>query len=372
MLNDLVFVLKHIKTVIEEYGLLDVYTNFANTLQQISQASTEELQEQLKNYRSKIKEAHDSLEPKGWSHSQLQIFDRFGAKNILGSAGYTNFQKALSDNAANTPGAVEEINQQQKQITQLITNATNILSSLGGLVEDTEVEKGQKIVQIVFDEEVAINNITELSKQSQSWREIIRAYSILAQEAPENTIIISVNKSNPFAIWLSTAPLISKAFYHTVKPFIDLWHEVLELKIHALALEEKKIKVTKDKVDLLKSIEEYEVGKIKEIIESVADSYHKPEMNEADINNAKVALLKSGEDLYKFITGGGKVDTAKDENSSDSDGNFQLETTYQEVHKLRDNVQKLLTNPAKDKVINPEKVKKSTAKKRRRSRTKIK
>jgi hypothetical protein len=37
--------------------------------------------------------------------------------------------------------------------------------------------------------------------------------------------------------------MVSKAIYHAVKPFIALWHDILESQEHALALKEKGIAV---------------------------------------------------------------------------------------------------------------------------------
>lgn len=351
MLSDLVFVLQHIKKIVEEYGLLDLYTNFANTLQQISQSSTDELQEQLKTYKERIKEAHEKLEPNGWSYSQLRIFDRFGAKDIVGNNGYMNFQKALNENAANTPGAVQTINQQQQQIAQLLTNTTNILSSLGTLAEEEKLEEGSTVVQIVFDEDVAIDNFPQLSSQSKEWKEIIRAFSLLANESPEKTKIIAVSKGSPFSIWLSTMPLISKAIYYTVKPFIDLYNEILKGKEHALALEKMQIGVNDDKFELFKKIDEYGRKRITEIMETVAEQNHLEGLSQSQLNEAKTALLKAGPDLYEFITKGGKVDTAKDGERGNISGNFQLESEYQEAYKLRDNVQKLITAHTTEKGV---------------------
>ncbi len=342
MLSDLIFVLNHIKKILEENNLVELYSNFSNTLQQVSQASTPELQEQLKNYKEKIRDVHELLDPSGWSHSQLEVFTRFGAREIIGTEGYTNFNKALNENAANLPGAIEELNRQKGGISQLQINAQNILSSLGGLVEEQITEEGKTVVEIVFDESVAINNLPELLNQSERWNRIIRAYSMLAKAAPEDTIIIAANKSNPFSLWMTTLPLISKAFYHTVKPFIDLWHEVLGLKEHAVALEEKQVLLSKKKFELFKDIDEYERKKRTEIMEEVGSNYHLENMTQAEINDAKAALHNAGPELYEFITGGGKVDTTKDGEGNGISGNFQLEPDYQKVHKLKEHVQKLL------------------------------
>lgn len=342
MLNDLIFVLRQIKTVIEEYNLPDLYANFANTLQQISEASTDELQVQLKEHKSRIKEAHEKLEPEGWSYSQLNVFDRFGARGLIGKACYLNFQKALSENAANTPGAVEELNRQQQQITQLLTNTNNILTSLGPLAQEKKLSEDTALVQIVFDEGVQIDNLPQLASKSKEWKEIIRAFSMLAGESPEKTTILAVSKDSPLSIWLATLPLISKAIYHTVKPLLDLWKQVLEGREHALALKKMEIEIDNDRFELFAKIDAFARKRVKETMEEVAKTYRPNELPDAQFNEAKNALLKAGEDLFGFITNGGKVDANKDGKNNNELGNFQLEAEYQHVHELKDNLQKML------------------------------
>jgi hypothetical protein len=109
----------------------NLYTRYTKTLQQISQASTPDLQLQLKEYRDKIKEAHQKLIPTGWSYSQLRFYDKYGARSIVGENGYTRFETALSENAANTPGAIQALIAQQQELSNLLANTNNILSSLG-------------------------------------------------------------------------------------------------------------------------------------------------------------------------------------------------------------------------------------------------
>lgn len=255
MLSDLVFALRYIKQVIEEYNLSGLYTNFTDTLLKISQASTPELQQALKDYKEKIKEAHNKLEPKGWSYSQLRIFDLFGAREVIGEFGLINFQNALNENSANTIGAIEELNKQKDKIIQISTNATSIITSLGNLAQEMEVEKGHSVVQIVFDEKVSVDTLIDLFDQSKEWKEIVRAYSLFAGEAPEMTKIIATSKGSPYIVWLSTARFIAETITATIKPFIDLYGEILKAKEHALVLEDMKIGVDGKKFELFKTID---------------------------------------------------------------------------------------------------------------------
>lgn len=368
MLKDLLFVLYFLKQTLEAVGLVAVYTNFTNTLQQISASSTPELQKQLEDYKEEIKVAHESLEPEGWTFPPLQIFERFGAKEIVGKNGFTNFQNALIENAANTPGAILAINLQKDNIIKLLSNTTNILSSLGGLVTETMLDEDKTVIQIVFDEKVAINNITELSKLSNEWNSIIRAYSLLAKTSPEHTKIIAASKSNPFSLILSTSPIISKAIYFTIKPFLDIWNEVLKLKMNALSLESMKLDLHKKKYDLYKDIDEYERKKITETIETVTATYHANKMIEAEINEAKVALISAGFDLYKFLTDGGKVDTNKEGEKSSTSDKLQLEPAYHNIHLLKVEVQKLIESK-KAKKIPKTKIKKKYEKKKKNKKS---
>lgn len=286
-------------------------------------------------------EAHAKLEPTGWSYSKMKIFDNFGARNIIGNAGIERFLKSLSENAANTPGAIQEINELAQEVTLLLTNSNNILSSLGKLGEEEKVEEGLRVIQIVFDKEVRIDDLVQLTEQSKEWKNIIRAFSLLVKEPPEKTKIISISKSTPLSLMLATIPSISDAIYTVVKAFVELWKTYLEAQEHAIKLEDMKVGVDGKKFELFKTVDEYARKRISEIVDEAANSHKSKKLRDPELQEAKAALLKAGPELYEFITKGGKVDVAK-KDSDDPRKIFQLGDNYQKIYKLKDNVQKMI------------------------------
>lgn len=253
------FVLRHIKDGIEggQEQLPDLYDDFGITLTKIAVASTPELQQELKGYKEQIVAAHNKLEPSGWSFSQLHIYETFGAKGVVGLEGTAAFDKALTENAANTPGAVTALKALQTQITKLQTDTNNVLNSLGGLAKEDVVPNGQEVVQIVFDKDVAINDFNDLAKLSEEWKQIIRAYCLLVGEQPENIKIIASNKTNPYSFWLAAAPLFAKAIHDTIDPFLEIYKKVLEAREKSLALESMKVDVDGKKFALFETIDEW-------------------------------------------------------------------------------------------------------------------
>jgi hypothetical protein len=342
MLNDLIFVLRRLKEVIETNNLPTLYYNLAGLIQQASSGSNPDIQSQIKQLKDQVRQTHEALFTEGWSYSQKQVFNRFGANEIVGTKGLQKFESAFNDNSGVPSAVISELNQQAQKISQLLTNTNNVLTSLGNLNEVEKSEEGRGIVQLVFKDDVAIDNLTDLSKQSEVWEKILRAYSILADEAPEDTKIIATNKVNPFFLWLSTSPLISKAIFATVKPLIDLWDEVLKLQEHALALEEKKITLADKQFDLMKKIEEHEKSRVDEILEDVVDNFSKEDLPEAKKNEGKVNLKKYGPKIYEFIKAHGEVDSSQNGESTPVTSNLQLATEYQQVYKLENKVNKML------------------------------
>lgn len=353
MLHELVWVLQHIKEVIEASQLQELYASFVNTLQQISSASTPDLQNQLKEYKEKIKNAHEKFAVQNLTHSQRKIADGLGASVILGQKGFDRFLTSLSDNSANTPGAIEEINKLKQETDRLLASATNTLSGLGSLAEQQiEIEKDQVIIQLVFDKEVAVDTFVDLATQAREWKDIIRAYSLFADEAPEKTKIIATSKGSPYEVWLVTTKFIGETICATVKPFIELYKDILAAKEHALVLEDMKVGVDGKKFELFKVIDEYQRKRVTEIVESVSKINSNKKLADAQRNEAINALGNAGPRLYEFITKGGKVDVSKNEKAQPGESNrFELEPAYQEMRKLEVRVQKLLESKIKqDKV----------------------
>jgi len=369
MLFELVWVLQHIKTVIEASQLQELYTSFVNTLQQISSASTPDLQNQLKEYKEKIKSAHEQFAVQNLTHSQRRITDGLGASVVLGQKGFDRFLTALSDNSANTPGATEEINKLKHETDRLLANATNTLSGLGSLVEQQiEIEKDQAIIQLVFDKEVSVDTFVDLATQAREWKDIIHAYSLFADEAPEKTKIIATSKGSPYEVWLVTTKFIGETICATVKPFVELYKSILAAKEHALVLEEMKVGVDGKKFELFKVIDEYQRKRITEIVESVGKINGNKKLADAQKNEAINALGNTGPRLYEFITKGGKVDVSKNEKAQPGESNrFELEPAYQEVRKLEGRVQRLLeAKIEQDKTSTTDKDRQGVLKKRRK------
>lgn len=366
MLQDLIFVLRQIKKTFEEFGLLDLYNSYANAIQQISQASTPELQQAVKDYKSRIMQAHSQLDPKGWSQSQLHLFEKFGASKIIGENGWRNFLDALANNQANAPGAVEQLNALNAELTKLITDTDNILKSMGGLAEEVETKEHEAVIQIVFEDKVSVDNLIELVERSKEWKDVIRAFSLLAKTAPEETRIIAVSKSSPFMVWLGTVPVIAKAIESVIKAFLEIWKEVLVMRQSALILEEKKLTIAGKRLELFKEIDEWARGRVVKTVEQVAEINKAKGLNDAMLNEAKAALLSAGPNLYAFLTGGGKVDASQSRQNEKGFKEFQFTPQYQEIRKIDENVQKLLEAKKiktyeikKPKVKKPKKTKRS-------------
>lgn len=321
---------------------MDLYANYANTLAQIAQGSTDELQQAQKDYRVRIEKAHNELEPEGWSYSQEKIFDKFGARGVIGKSGWDSLLKALSENQANAPGAVSEIRAQGEEIKKLFTNADNVLSSLGSLAEEAKPVEGKAIVQVIFDDDVAVENFIDLSKQSEQWKDIIRAYSLLAKQAPENTKIVEFTKSSPLVAHLATTKVIAKAIDATITKFLELRESMLDLKLKALALEKEGLSIAGKRVELIAEIDAIERRRIVETVKQIAEISRVDGLDESLKYEAITALTKAGPKLYAFVTSGGKVDTSDTTTEAGTYSSFKLESKYRSVKTLQNKVQKLI------------------------------
>ncbi len=356
MLEDLVFVLNQIKKIYGEYGLLDLYVNYANTLEQIAKESTEELQKAVKDYRKRIEEAHTKLEPNGWSYSQIEFFDKFGARSLVGKQGWQNFLDVLADNQANTPGAVAEIRRLETDLTQLITNTDNVLNSLGKISASPKLEPDEAIIEIVFDDKAGINNLADQAKFSEIWKDIIYAYSLLAGTSIEKTRIIGVSKASPFTEYLASGTLLVGFLHQTIVQFLDLKEHFLNLKSNALALENEQLILDGKRFKLMDEIDKRQREKVIEVVHQIADLSTVKGVDVGIKNTAKIALAKSAPDLYDFLTNGGKVDTSEPQAKEMDKKSFKLETKYRTVLALQERVQNLIA--AGEVVKPPKKIKK--------------
>jgi len=364
MLGDLVFALRYIKKVFETYGLLDLYVNFANTLQQISQGSNEDLQKAQRDYKTRIREAHAELEPKGWSYSQLNIFDKFGARKLVGDNGLTAFLRALADNQANTPGAIDEINRLKDELTKLIANTDAVLSSLGTMAEEVTAQPGEVVLQVVFNDKVAIDNIVQQAEQIETWKEIIRAFSLLAGTSPNKARIIAVSKTNPFTEWLGLGKVVGELMTGFITECLKVRTKHLEMRKAAVILDVEELSIKGKKLQLLKECDDWARKRVVEIVEQIAKIKSIDGINEGNKNAALNELRMAGPHLYDHILNGGQVDTSKPSKEAKVFSDFQLQLKYEEVKQLETEVQKLLDSgtpkKTKKKVDKPKKPKKPT------------
>jgi len=343
MLNDLYKTLQHIDESITSTAILNLYAQLINLYRQAAQSYTPETDQQIKETLKQITEAHQQIEPSGWTNQHRSIFNQLNKNDAVGLVASQRLVQAINGNAANLQGAIHKIEELRQYIEQLQQNSKSILKSLDKPEEEElDVPREYELVEIVFEEGVAIENIVELNENSKSWQTIIRAFSLLAKEAPEKTKIIKASKNSPFFLILSAPPLIARAIKATISPLLDIRQQYLETELTKAELDKKKKLNEAIAKELDKMHADEENAQIERISKEVVANYKAEGLGKADENEASNNIVKAIAELSKFINAGGKVDVSTKENGDTNSSVMEFAVVYRKINELEFKVKKQL------------------------------
>nr|MBP7119183.1 hypothetical protein [Candidatus Woesebacteria bacterium] len=316
MYDELNLVLNYIIDAIAENELVQRHNELAQLYETARTAPTPEVTAQILAKQKEIRTAQDEIEPQGWDTIRIKVFEQFGATSVLGKRGDARLQKELNQFSNDPHGASQTATRFSSEITAVQSRAQQAISGLGSLLEDPEkLPEGKQMVQLVFDEFVAIDEFDELVHQAHEWDVILKSLKHLLPEPDEEAHLYKIQKSSPVIIIVVAGVPLIFAILKITKEVLDivekLW-TIRKLKAETKAAEfdgELKQKM----IDNLTEAEEKKLdGLVEEKVKSIMDDY-RPKLSDTQANQAETAVRYNIKKIYNFTVQGGAVNIIDDE-----------------------------------------------------------
>ena len=308
----------------------------------------------FKNLEPQIVEAIRNLIPGTLSEKEAEAYIVLGAFDLFGTLGANQIAEIFAKvNAPSKPdAALQSLNQYSQRFSEL-ENVSNILVAK---LKNTGIQHSAKnTITFVFQGDVEINNLDELSKASNKWNQNLIALARLIRTNDTNFEIESAERGS-LILTISAAGGIVLLFSKIVNSILDATKKYYEIK--KLAGEMRKLSLPQLNDNLLDLEKKAEIN-IAQESESLASRLlieYKWE-NETDKQEVSVALNYSVNHTFSFIANGGKAEVKlinRELPGEDSDIANVLNEKYRDLARLKSEISQITGAPEPLKIKDKE------------------
>lgn len=238
------------------------------------------------------------------SIEQLKMLTSMGVNTYLGPEGaaYVNGVVRTSDYDPATASqrlstAMQALNNARNWLNAYAEAVTNL--GFGG--EDAEATGELITIRVGFQNEVAINNVTDWKDSAKDWYEIIRGLSMACEERPEDVKVIGAATGSIILIMAGTAAFTT-LLAQVSKNISSVARDIIGIRVEMENLRQKGL-LTRAMATELKKIEKEKADSSVSTIEGLLEEKLKGKDGEI-----KTALTNSIQKLLTFNEKGGVVD----------------------------------------------------------------
>lgn len=343
MLNDFALVVDSLLTGIDSHGLPQLYQALINAYTSAASQVPEESTVTIEAAEEGIRTAQKEIQPKGWNYSLMKYYDFVNSSSDLGEAGLMKMDQAIGAHQNDPKGTATEVQGLLNSLTETIKRIRSVKEGLKIDPQAPKLEDGHDLLELVFDEAVAVSNLDDLSKASRTWEVILKDLSVLNGGAEGK--IYSVSKSSPLIIIIVASVPTLLTLRQISDLVLDTWKGLLEVRKIQKEIEklDGEIALNKGK-QAIQDLEDSVLKKIEEGIDKIAESVigehdKKKKKGEAKLDGDQKAHIKHGvENMFAFITNGGEVNVVVNqttpETPEDEGARVKLAKDYVDAKKL--------------------------------------
>lgn len=321
---------------ITENGVPEKYIALYNKMNQNMRRNGNQQLVPFEQEKENLIESINGINFQNLSLEQIEFLEQLEITELIGRSGAKQIEDNLIRNNLDIVTATQKI----KEISDLIAKAKKTIDELQttlsksfDIEETDEVDDDKVLMRVYFQNDVAIDNLTNFKKLSDSWYHIGRGIAMAQDKSPEDFNIIGAKKGSiiiEMAVVYGLAKTVSKILLESLKVadrFINVLKQVEELK--GLKLDNKKIASELEK----EAEKEKNQGTAKILETTVADLQLNTEQNGDKIE----ALKKSIKNLINFTKNGGVVDFVQPKEPDEDD----TEEIREEIQQLKNNISEI-------------------------------
>ncbi|MDC8832885.1 hypothetical protein [Alteromonas gilva] len=271
------------------------------------------------------------------TNEQEKMLSRLEISQYIGSEGVTNLENLLFRNSLDIATATTEVKSIHDKLSQAIQKSDQLRANLITLVDDDDEDSDegeQVIMRVHFQNDVSLNNLTDLKKLSTTWWEIGRGIAMAHDGAPEDVKIVGAQKGS-IIIELAVLAAIAATTSRIILSALKVADRVLTIRKKSEEIKALKLGNQKLEAELAKEADKEKREGLESITKEISVNLN---VNQNGDGEKFKVLEKSVKNLIEFVEKGGEVDFYSPEENEDNPDIEQMRLNFEEIKKLEKRV----------------------------------
>lgn len=275
------------------------------------------------------------------THEQKKFLDKFDMLSFMGEAGPKYIDDIFHDNTHDIVTVANKLEEAQSKVSNCVAKFAEIENGLKIFTSGEISPEGDKaLIRVTFTKDAAITNIVEMEEWSENWKHIIRGFTLVFGNRPEDIKIAGVSNGSLLLDLLANLK-VAGALTSTLVGLATLAEKILKLKDRAKEMRESDFE---GKDEIAEKIEDSVEKEKEKAVNSVVVNIQNLTINNYGDNpqarmpgDNQAALTTAAQKLIDFLERGGEIDIIPPEEKKAED----QPDTQAEIRRLRAEVENL-------------------------------
>ena len=313
------------------------YQQLHKAMQQNVNARNNQPMQPFETQKNAVIDTIEDISVSGLTNEQERMLSKLQISQYIGSEGVTNLENLLFRNSLDIATATAEVNSIHEKLNQAIQKSDQLKANLASLIDVDEQdadESEQVIMRVHFQNDVSLNNLTDLKKLGTTWWEIGRGIAMAHDHAPEDVKIVGAQKGS-IIIELAVIAAIATTTSTIILSALKVADRVLTIRKKAEEIKALKLGNQKLEAELAKEADKEKMEGLESITKEISVNLN---INQNGDGEKFKVLEKAVKNLIEFVEKGGEVDFYSPEGSEGDQNIKQMKLNFAEIKKLEKRV----------------------------------
>ncbi len=309
-IEDIFSVVKYIHESIPA-ATLDTELENLNRISQLYSTNSAAAVQQTISSVDRLMNLLKTIDTKLWTAEHLQAAEKLDVRGIIGDSG-RQFLESVKLQVQQRPRiGPNQIQVLITRLNKLRTKPRELFTLLEPFNIQTNFEKEEPdiaFIEIIFDENVAIDSFSSAREQMNDWLLIVDGYSRLLNANKEDFVIVGIFKSSPAKFKVKTTLKNAALVIGIVTNILLAEKTLIENRIMIQKLKESDLL---DQEEVKRQFVESAERKLREKIDSNIEKIVEEKIHEyavqGDQGDIRASFAKSVQNQYNFVVNGGEV-----------------------------------------------------------------